>query len=190
MVSGGRVHLCSWQISFVLTKRMEAGWKKGTTGNWGWKGHERRCKPRGLWGKKRTERARNAFRVMMGIKGSFKLLERVTRGELTLCEEGKINEKQILRDSWPFHWKWMATHLVTGWEIHTSQSRQGEGDYVRLFFLECWFAKIHEWLACLHPLRKSDCFSETLISFTGSKPSIRSILEFRTHRMVILKWSF
>lgn len=34
-----------------------------------------------------------------GNKRGFKLLERVTRGELTLCEEGKINEKQMLRDS-------------------------------------------------------------------------------------------
>lgn len=49
--------------------------------------------------KERTVRRRNAFKGHDGNKRGFKLLERVTRGELTLCEEGKINEKQMLTDS-------------------------------------------------------------------------------------------
>lgn len=39
--------------------------------------------------RKGTVRRRNAFSVMMEIKGGLKPLERVTRGKLTLWEEGK-----------------------------------------------------------------------------------------------------
>lgn len=49
--------------------------------------------------RKGTVRRRNAFSVMMETKGGLKPLERVTRGKLTLWEEGKINGKQMLRDS-------------------------------------------------------------------------------------------
>lgn len=39
------------------------------------------------FGAERTVRRRNAFWVATGVKGDFKLLERVPRRELTLWEE-------------------------------------------------------------------------------------------------------
>lgn len=39
-------------------------------------------------------------------------------------------------------------------------------------------------------LGKYDCFSETFISLTVSKPSLHTTLEFRTHRILVLKRLF
>lgn len=49
--------------------------------------------------KKGNVKRKNAFSVMMEIRGGLKLLGRVTRGKLTLWEEEEINGKQMIRDS-------------------------------------------------------------------------------------------
>ena len=58
-------------------------WKLKLEGPW------KKAQAKGTLRKKRTVRRRNAFWVMMRIKRGFKLLEKVTRGELTLCEGAK-----------------------------------------------------------------------------------------------------
>lgn len=171
---------------------MKAGWRKRTTGNWG--------QPEGPWEKSQAKRAlrkkglvrrRNAFWVVMRIKGGFKLLERVTRGELTLWKEGKKNQ-----------WKADAKRQLTfslEMDGYTSCHRlrnahipkQAGGRILRSSFssfgLICLDSSI---TGVSSSLGKCDCFSEPLISFTVSKPSLYSTLEFRTHRMLILKWLF
>lgn len=48
-----------------------------------------------------------------GDQGNFKLLEGLLE-EKEPCEAGENQWKQVLRDRWPFLWKRMAAHLVTG----------------------------------------------------------------------------
>ena len=67
---------------------MEAGWRKGPTGNGGWKGHARRCKPRRLWGRKDLWVGEMPSGSRWESREALRF-SRVTRGELTLWEEGK-----------------------------------------------------------------------------------------------------
>lgn len=84
----------------------------GLFGKGGWQIRERRYRGRGLWGRKCKETR------LPGDDGSQERLLALGQGwELTENQlpgrvEGKINGKQMLGDSWPLWWKWMATHLV------------------------------------------------------------------------------
>lgn len=62
------------------TGKLEGPWKK--------------AQAKGALRKKRTVRRRNAFWVRMGIKGGFKLLERVTREGLLSVKRRKSMESR------------------------------------------------------------------------------------------------